>query len=351
MYFKHKVFGLIFNIFSKCSVKKNRVSFVLDSFGGNLDFIASEFEKKGDFEFNYFYKNKFSLISFHKLATSKYIFLDNNFFPMAFMNFNKESIIIQLWHAPGVFKRFGASSNPEFKPILKKISDKTNYLMVSSSNIIDFYSEAFQMDKSKIKPLGLPRSDYFFKNHNNLKGDFYNSYPEARGKKLVLYVPTFRDNEKFNNVFNYLDLDNFNKELGDEYILLLRLHPKVNIDLDSGRYINCNDYEDISKLLLISDILITDYSSLMIEFAILNRPIIFFTYDFNEYVRKDRNFYFDFKENVPGTIVTSSDELIKTIKNENYNLNKIQDFVKYQFNELDGKASSRIVDFVLNNEG
>lgn len=358
-YLKHKVYGMIFNLFKIFPIDQNKITFIVDSgesFKGNLDYIKREFEKRGAFEFNFFYKDKLSIGAFKELATSKFIFLNDNFFPMAFMNFKSESVVTQLWHAPGAFKKFGGSvSSDDDRLMLSKISKNTDYLITSSKNIEDFYSEAFQISKDKIKPLGLPRADYYFENHNinDLKRDFFNKYGIDSDKKIVLYAPTFRDKEKYNNVFNYLDLDKFNESLGDEYILALRLHPKIkdfysgNISTE-GKYIDCSDYSSEQELLLISDILITDYSSIMIEFAMLNKPVVFFTYDFDSYLNKERGFYFDFKNTVPGPIVYDSNQLIDIIKSKNFNEKKLSEFVITQFDEINGDASKRVVDFLLN---
>ena len=357
-YLKHKVFSYLFNLFKIFPVNKNRISFIIDSresFKGNLDYIKKEFEKRGNYEFNMFYKDKFSFSNFKKLATSRYIFLNDNFFPMAFMNFKDESEVIQLWHAPGAFKKFGGSScSSQEREILSKISENTDYLITSSKNVENYYSEAFQIDKSKIKPLGLPRLDYYFENHDveALKTNFYKKYNIDPNKKIVLYTPTFRDEEKFNNVFNYFNLDNFNQELGDDYVLALRLHPKIKKfykgEISSkSRYVDCSDYENEQELLLISDILITDYSSIMIEFAVLNKPIVFFVYDYDSYVNNERGFYFDFKKTVPGPVVYDDKSLIDVIKNYEFEESKISTFVKTQFDEIDGNASKRVVDFLL----
>lgn len=358
-YLKHKVYGRIFNLFKIFPINQNKITFIVDSgesFKGNLDYVKKEFEKRGTFKFNFFYKDKLSIGAFKDLATSKYIFLNDNFFPMAFMNFKNESIVTQLWHAPGAFKKFGGSvSSEDDRQMLLKISKNTDYLITSSKNIENFYSEAFQISKDKIKPFGLPRADYYFENHNinELKQDFCKKYAVGCDKKIILYAPTFRDEEKFNNVFNYLDLNEFNESLGDEYILALRLHPKIKDfysgDISSkGKYIDCSNYASEQELLLISDILITDYSSIMIEFAMLNKPIIFFTYDFNSYMNDERGFYFDFKKTVPGPIVYDSSQLIDVIENENFDERKLSEFVKTQFDEINGEASKRVVDFLLN---
>ncbi|MDL2246089.1 CDP-glycerol glycerophosphotransferase family protein [Methanobrevibacter sp. OttesenSCG-928-K11] len=363
MYFKHKIFGAIFNFFTIFPLNNNKISFITDSnnsFNGNLDFINKELDNSGNYQYNYFFKDKFSIKSLYNLATSKYIFLNDNFFPLAFMNIKKNVKVSQLWHAPGAFKKFGASvsNDSSEKEIIKKISNNTNYLFTSSDKIKNFYKEAFLIDEDKIMPLGTPRIDYYFKNDLNLdsfKNDFLNKYPEAKGKKIVLYAPTFRDEEKFNNVFDYLDLNKFNEELSNEYFFILRLHPKISkfadLNFSNKNFLDLTDFENEQELLLISDILITDYSSIMIEFAILNKPIIFFAYDLDYYLSNDRGFYFDYEKNVPGVIVKNTDDLIETIKNNKFKNSKNQDFLNYQFNHLDDKSSSRIINFLLDNEG
>ena len=358
-YLKHKVYGRLFNLFNIFPVNENKITFIVDSgesFKGNLDYIKKEFEKRGSFEFSFFYKDKLSLGAFKSLASSKYIFLNDNFFPVAFMNFKDESIVTQLWHAPGAFKKFGGSvMGDDDRDMLLKISDNTDYLIVSSKNIENYYSEAFQISKDKIKPLGLPRADYYFENHDisALREKFFNKYDVGHDKKIILYAPTFRDEEKYNNVFNYLDLDKFNESLGDEYILALRLHPKIKDFYKGeisagGKYVDCSDYSSEQELLLISDILITDYSSIMIEFAMLNKPVVFFTYDYDSYLNKERGFYFDFKSTVPGPIVYDSIQLIDVIKNRKFDEDRLLKFVRTQFDEIDGQSSRRVVDFLLN---
>lgn len=356
-YIKHKIYGALFTLFKVFPINKNRITFIVDSkesFKGNLDYIKKEFERRGDFEYDFFYKDKISFKAFKNLATSRFVFLNDNFFPIAFMNFKKDTTVVQLWHAPGASKKFGASVDSESIEILKKISKNTDYLIISSKNIEDNYSEAFQMPKEKIRPLGLPRADYYFEDHDidDLKAQFFDRYGVSSDKKIILYAPTFRDEEKYNNVFDYLDLENFNDALGDEYVLALRLHPKIRdfykSDISaSGDYIDCSDYPLEQELMLISDILITDYSSIMIEFAMLGKPIVFFTYDYDSYMANERGFYFDFKSTVPGPVVYDSNQLINIIRDKDFNENKSSKFVKTQFDEIDGKSSERVVDFLL----
>lgn len=358
-YLKHKVYGSLFNLFKIFPIDEHRISFIIDSgesFKGNLDYIKKEFEKRGNFEYNFFYKDKISLKAFKKLATSKYVFLNDNFFPLAFMRFKNQTKVIQLWHAPGASKKFGGSvASPDDVEMLSKISKNTDFLISSSGKIEEYYAEAFQIDKSKIKPLGLPRMDYYFENHNldKLKEDFFKRYGVEGDKKIILYAPTFRDEEKYNNVFNFLDLKKFNEALAEDYVLALRLHPKIREfyrqSIKSGEeYIDCSDYPSEQELMMISDILITDYSSIMIEFAVLDKPILFFVYDLDNYLSTERGFYYDFEKTVPGKLVYSSDELISAIENSDFEMDRISDFTRTQFDAIDGESSKRVVDFLLN---
>ena len=227
-------------------------------------------------------------------------------------------------------------------------------VITRSKYIENYYAEAFQIDKSKIKSLGLPRADYYFENHDidELRSNFNKKYGVDSSKKIILYTPTFRENKEFNNVFNFLDLDEFNKKLSDEYVLVLRLHPKIKkfysseISVD-GDYVDCSDYKNEQELLLLSDILITDYSSIMIEFGLLNKPIIFFAYDLDNYLSNERGFYLDYKNDLPGPIVYTTEELISCI-NDGIDSSNLDSFIKTQFDEINGNASKRIVDFVLN---
>jgi len=362
MYFKHKIFALLFNFFNFFPGENNKVSFITDSnksFKGNFDYIQKELEKQGNFQFNFFFKDKFSLKSLYLLSKSKFVFLNDNFFPLAFMNIKKDVKVSQIWHAPGAFKKFGASvlTDENEKSIVKKLSSKTDYLFISSDKIKKFYMEAFSINNTKIKPFGTPRCDFYFNNDldvGEIKNNFYKKYPESKNKKIVLYAPTFRNKEEYNDVFNYFDLNKFYEYFGDEYIFTLRLHPKIKKYINkefenNSSFINLTEYENEQELLMIADVLITDYSSVMIEFALLNKPIIFFTYDLDYYINEDRGFYFDFKKFAPGIIVEDMDQLINNFKNIDFKNIDNEKFLSYQFNDFDGKSSKRIVDFMLNN--
>ncbi|MBR5504235.1 MAG: CDP-glycerol glycerophosphotransferase family protein [Methanobrevibacter sp.] len=377
MYIKHRIYGMLFNLFRIFPIKKNRVSFITTknaSFESNLRYIADELKtrktsKGNSYEFHFIPKDEFSLSNMKKLATSKYIFLTDNFFALAFMRFSKKTKLIQLWHGTGIFKKFGYDLLEEDqKKTMLKFSNKITNLMVSSHNVIDVYARNFAIDKSKVLPLGIPRNDYYSPEHldesyvESLRHEFEKDYPNLKGKKIVLYAPTFREEPKYNAVFNYFDVEKFIDELGDEYILCIKLHPNYNkfadrenrIDLDELAHtyniVNFTDFKDEQKLFLISNILITDYSSVMVEYTLLNRPIILFAYDLDNYLENERGFYFDYRKEVPGRIVKDTDELIKVIKEKDFNLSNLKEFAEFQFDYFDAYSSKRILDHVLDED-
>ena len=399
MNFKYKLFAYIFNFFKVFSFKKEDVSFIMDkrdSFYGNLEYIKDEFDKRGDFNFNYLSKEEYSfdgsfmskilgifsilnffLVKSYKLSKSKYIFLNDNFFPLAYMNSDENTIIVQLWHATGAFKRFGFAviDDDNIKDLIKLSGANTDYVAVSSKNISKDYEEAFAVESNQILSLGVPKADCYFnedfnnkKNISKIRKSFEDTYPEIRGKKIVIYAPTFRENPDLNrDISNNFDFELFNKELGEDYVIFFRYHPKFQVFEDNNEsssnrdesssnhyenYINVSNYPNINELLLISDALITDYSSIMVEFVLLSKPIIFYPYDLDYYITNERGFYFDY-ENVPGLIAKDTNDIVKTIKDSNFNeesnfdIKKISSFVNDNFDYLDDKSSKRIVDFLL----
>ncbi|OWT33402.1 CDP-glycerol--glycerophosphate glycerophosphotransferase [Methanobrevibacter sp. 87.7] len=370
MALKHRIYGAIFNLLNIFPINDNSVTFVMDknnSFIGNFNYIYKELNSRNiDFEYNCVVKNRFSISDIYHLARSKYIFLNDNFLALAYMNISNKTKVIQLWHGPGAFKKFGYSSiefnDKDLINLIRNSSKRISYLTVTSNNIKKYYSEAFQIDEDKIIASGIPRLDFYSEentsedNISKIRKDFMKNHPEIKNKKIILYAPTFRENSKYNNVFKYFNVNKFINELSDEYVLLIRLHPKMyefdtedNINKDIFNFdnvIDCTYYENEQNLLLISDILITDYSSIMIEYSILNRPIIFFAYDLDNYLSNERGFYFDYNE-VPGTIVKNTDELIYVIKNSIFKMDKLEKFLKFQFDYIDDKSSKRIIDYVL----
>ncbi len=372
MYAKHKIYAAIFNILRKFPQKNNKITLLTNknhSFEANLEYIAKELDNRNNsgknYEYKFIPKDSLSFANIRDFASSKYVFLVDNFFPLAFMNVEGMKWV-QLWHGTGLFKKFGYDLlNDEDKKIMEMFAPKIDLVSVSSENVADIYARNFYVDKSKVKPFGVPRNDFYNEEHlsdaylSNLRESFEKDYPQLNGKKLVLYAPTFREDPKNNAVFEYFDIEKFLDELGDEYALAIRLHPNYkrycneehNIDLDelTSKYdiINFTGFKDEQKLLLLADILVADYSSIMVDYTILEKPAILFDYDLDDYLYKERGFYFDYAEMVPGKIVYNIDELIEAIKEEDFRLEKMEEFLKLQFGEFKPNSSKLILDYIL----
>ena len=179
-------------------------------------------------------------------------------------------------------------------------------------------------------------------------------------KKIILYAPTWRDNQHTSGIgYTYkteIDFDNLQKELGQDYIILFRAHYLVANTFDFKKYegfiYNVSNIDDVNELYIISDILITDYSSVFFDYANLKRPIIYYMYDLDKYKDDIRGFYIDLNE-LPGNIVKTKEELIKEIKDVSNNFSYNEKYKKFneKYNYLDdGNASKRVVGRVILNE-
>ncbi|WP_106397550.1 bifunctional glycosyltransferase/CDP-glycerol:glycerophosphate glycerophosphotransferase [Actinocorallia populi] len=176
------------------------------------------------------------------------------------------------------------------------------------------------------------------------------------GKKVVLYAPTWRD-DQFYGVGRYksdwrIDLDMFERELADDHVLVARLHPNVVDGAPERPFVyDASSYPDIGELYLAADLLVTDYSSVMFDFAELRRPMLFYTYDLAHYRDKLRGFYFDFEREAPGPLLETSEELIEAIGNVGEVSRKYAaayDAFYERFCSLDdGFAAARVVDRVF----
>nr|WP_252898139.1 CDP-glycerol glycerophosphotransferase family protein [Apilactobacillus ozensis] len=178
----------------------------------------------------------------------------------------------------------------------------------------------------------------------------------------MLYAPTWRDDE-YVDVGQYkfqlkLNIAKLREQLGDDYVMVLRTHYFITNNLDTsgfGNFVyNESSYDDISELYLISDILITDYSSVFFDYSILRRPILYYVYDYDKYASVLRGFYLDMNKDLPGPLLKTSDEVIDSIKNIDQVSTEYAD--KYaKFNERfskweDGHASERVVNMLLKND-
>ncbi|MFU7520542.1 CDP-glycerol glycerophosphotransferase family protein [Vagococcus salmoninarum] len=367
---KKLVLAISYQLFKLVPVKSNKVSFVSDSridISGNFEFIYEELlARETNYKINFYLKNSikekksyFEILSLaFVFATSRYIILDD-FYPLIYpLKIRKKTELVQVWHAVGAFKTFGYSRvGMPGGPSLKSVNHK-NYtkVLVSSQNIAPKYAEGFGIQEYKVIPLGIPRTDLFFDElkKEEIKNRLSNELPFINGKKVILFAPTFRGNGQQSAHYPY-EMLNFKKiyeEFKDNYVFLLKIHPFVQNIPDisyeySDFYYDVSDYREINDLLLITDCLITDYSSVCFEYALLKKPMVFFCPDLSEYMIT-RNFYYDYFDFIPGTLASNTTQLIEQILEPKIDEEKLNDFVNYYFDDIDGNSSKRLVDAMLN---
>ncbi|MGL4848769.1 MAG: CDP-glycerol glycerophosphotransferase family protein [Clostridium sp.] len=373
---KNKIIKGILNFIYKISCRgriKNRVILATnreDTVYGNYKYIVKELEKRDvDYEYKYLYRkpkrgplggisNLFHMcIAEYYLATSKIFIVDDFYLPVYVMDKLREKTkVIQVWHACGAFKKFGFSIiDKKFganKSYANDMGIHKNYskVIVSSKEVIKHYGEAFNMEPKNIIPIGVPRTDIFFNNEEieKVKEKLYKKYPKIRDKKIILYAPTFRgESQKEAKGSIRFDIKRVLEELDEDYVIVLKMHPFVKERFDNidERVVDMSDYKFINDILCITDTLITDYSSIVFEFALLERKIIMYADDLEGYI-DERDFYYDYEEFVPGEIVKDTEELILALGKET-DIEKIREFKNKFFDEADGKASERFLDVLV----
>ena len=287
------------------------------------------------------------------MAQSRYILIDD-FYPIIYpIPLRKQTKLVQVWHAMGAFKTvgFARKGNHDRFSMTHRNYDAA---IVSSPSIRKDYARAFRMDVNHVYSTGIPRTDVFFDNNyiQEKKKELYNKYPLLKDKKVILFAPTFRGNNIHNAYydFNRLDFKHFQEKLKNEYVCIMKMHPFVkNIDfsqLDSQFYIDLSSEREINDLLFVTDLLITDYSSVIFEASLLNIKTIFYAYDLEEYIAS-RDFFYSYDEYTFGPVVKNQEELVNAILNSNIDTEKLKAFKDKFTISCDGHSSQHFVDIVL----
>jgi CDP-glycerol glycerophosphotransferase len=287
-----------------------------------------------------------------------------------YLNKKDNQEYIQTWHGTPL-KRLGndmkvvrmpGTTTARYKKNFYNETTRWDHLVSPNRYSTEIFKSAFWMNEERVWEIGYPRNDVLVNRSND--EDFKNrlrkdlNIPE--GKKIIMYAPTWRDDE-FIKAGKYLfdlriNLENLQKELGDEYVILLRMHYLISNALDLKGYedfaVDVSNYNDISELYLITDALVTDYSSVMFDFGILKRPQFFFAYDIEKYDKGLRGFYMDYMNDLPGEIFTDEFKLAKELKNldkhkEQYK-DKIEQFYEKFCSLETGEASKFIGNYIYN---
>ena len=236
-----------------------------------------------------------------------------------------------------------------------RIHSNYDVCLVASLSAAPHYAEAFRQPLDRfVSHLGIPRTDVFFGEERlaRIREAVRRRYGLTDGRRVVLYAPTFRgDSVTDAHATDDLDLGVLAGTLRETHVLLVRLHPFVRSrtaigpDLE-GFAIDVSDHPDINELMLVSDVLVTDYSSAIYEFALLGRPMAFFAPDYEAY-EAERGFYFDYRTGVPGPIFETSEALAAYLRAGDFDLERVERFRAASFDVADGRSSARVSDELI----
>lgn len=275
----------------------------------------------------------------------------------------KGQIYVQCWHGTPL-KRLGydlessdnvMNSMAEIREKYRSDAKKFTYIISPSPFCTEKFASAWNLVKTgqthKIIEEGYPRNDRLINTTPAEREELRKSLG-VEGKKVILYAPTWRDNQHTSGEgYTYkteVDFDKLQRELGDEYVILFRAHYLVANSFDFAKYKgfvqDVSSYSDINELYIAADILITDYSSVFFDYANLRKPVIFYMYDLEEYANNLRGFYISLDE-LPGPIVRDEDALIEEVrKTDGWKPDeKYEQFCEKYNPKDDGHASERVL--------
>ncbi|MFJ9693600.1 CDP-glycerol glycerophosphotransferase family protein [Kitasatospora sp. NPDC101183] len=261
---------------------------------------------------------------YRALATCRYL-VGNTHFP-DFLERRPGQVVVQTWHG-SLLKRIAHDvenswlSDHGYLDALDRETPQWSLLLSPSPFATPILQRAFHYE-GEVLESGYPRGDVLAAPDARTAEAVRRKLGVPDGKRIVLYAPTWREDQQRGDGDGFrldlkLDVEHARRLLGEDHVLLIRPHSHVREPLPSagdGFLYDCGDYPDPQELLLVADVLVTDYSSIMFDFAITGRPIYFFTYDLEHYRDTLRGFYFDFEEDAPGPLVPTSAELLGALR-------------------------------------
>ncbi len=294
------------------------------------------------------------------IATARVVLLNDASNVISCVPVRKETKVVQLWHACGAFKKFGMSTADKIfggsredkkrHPFYGNLSLVT----VSSPEVAWAYVEAMDLGDMPeiVQALGTPRTDVFFDEGflRSSRAKVESAHPHVEGRKILLYAPTFRGRVASAQAPDRLDLRLMKEALGREWALVIKHHPFVKQLPDIPE--DCVDFasyatqdETISELLAAADACVSDYSSLVFEYSLLDRPMAFFAYDQDDY-DDWRGFYYDYEEFTPGPVVKTTEELVDFVAHaeERYDAARVASFREKFMSACDGRVTDRVCD-------
>lgn len=287
------------------------------------------------------------LVQMYHIATSKVVVLETYCLPISMLKHKKNLKVIQMWHALGSLKKFGYSSVDKKEGSnlsgIAKMHRNYDCILTSSNASLKNFAEAFGYEEKYLKVIPLPRVDYLMdkENEKRITKKIKKEYKVLNDKKNIVYAPTFRKNKddvkKIEELVNSVDYSKYN--------LILKLHPLTKVELDKSKAILDTKFPTIDWL-FVADYVITDYSAIVYEASLLKKSLFFYVYDFKEY-ENGRDFYLDYKKEMPGFISEKTSNIIKAIEEEKQDQKKIETFNKKYIDYHNQDCTLELVKLIL----
>jgi teichoic acid ribitol-phosphate primase len=359
-------------LFGFLRIRRRRVVLAtarLPKLEGNLAYLyAAMRERRPDLEYvlllepySYGFAGKLKYLArlargMYYLQTARLFIVDNAYLPIHVGPHRGGTTVVQVWHAVGALKRFGVDTvTPLGEPERTFLHRHYDYVIAAAEAARSPYAAALRTPEERVLPLGGPRTDFFFDPDAMAaaRSRILAAHPALAGRRVVLYAPTFRGRGRAKRAAGGLDVARLRAKLPAEYAVVLKTHPNLDpaTTPTDGYDVVVDPATEINELFAATDVLITDYSSSIFEWALLGRPLVLLTADLAEY-EKDPGLYLDYRTQMVGTQVRDADGAAEAILGNRFDLAPYAAFVERNLGACDGRASERFVErFVAGLEG
>jgi len=367
------LFAILYRIFHATSRRTGRrILFTSDSrseLGGNLKIVHDRMVERGldrDYELQTLFKESIGAsrgfrdrLRLPRLLARADVIVIDDYQPVIYRFDDPTKRVVQLWHAWGAFKTVGYSrvGKPGGLDPYSRVHKTYTHAIVSSEAEVPFYAEAFGIPESRVYPTGIPRMDRFRDPARAAasREAALDAYPAARDRTVYLFAPTFRGHGARTAWYDVSQIDYPALHalcVDRDAVCIIRMHPFVRAALDipteyADRIIDGSTSSiDINDVLFATDVLITDYSSVVFEFSTMDRPMLFFAYDLESYIG-ERDFYVRYEDFVPGRIVRTFDAVLDAIRTDDFDTQRLAAFRARHLGRFDGRATDRVIDLII----
>lgn len=284
----------------------------------------------------------------YHIATSKVVILDSYCILISILKHKKSLKVIQMWHSMGTMKKFGYQILGLEEGTNEKLANDMrmhknyDYILASSTAYAKYLADGFGYPVEKVRIYSLPRVDLLTSKEykDEIRKKIEKVYSQIKEKKNIVYCPTFRKNEKemqkeIEKIVNKVDYHQYN--------LIVKLHPLSKIKIENKEVIYDKEFSSFD-MLFIADYVISDYSCIIYEAAILKIPLYFWAFDLQKYL-DNRGLTFDYKKEVPGIVSENIEDILEAIEKEKYDYQELERFREKYVTNIDN-CTKKIVEFV-----